>query len=442
MQVQYSITMAGSYSLRVSFSGIVGAQTPTDLMVQSAATDLTRTYGYGTVLHSAAGVTSSLFVQTRDSYGNNALVDPAQYPLGLEEISFELCKSIEDDPTRACSGGVQEQSVSVTHAYGSGPPGSSDDTAFGLYTLAYFPFIDGTFMPLVRHNSTVVACLFDTSGLPAAVDPGAAEADACILQNQIATASSSNRRIIPNILSLDLQQSSRRLAAAGNVVMVVNATFKEPDLKNAKYWSFLAPILAAVVGVIFDLCCGCIIPSLRSQHKETESTDTLIMENGEGGPQRGSTKDKAVAAAPESTSVSAKETAGEIEDKDLSSLDSIGLRSRDQAGKGFAASPLSSTRIVSGSRDNTGVMSHADNDVALWFENANSNSNLVFLSEQPQEGLPRHAPLSPLESRSHHTRLPIRVSVPEDDQVWSLAPLSSEGSALDPWVSAVPHTKS
>jgi hypothetical protein len=439
MQVQYSITMAGTYSLRVSFSGIVGAQTPIQLMVQSAATDLSRTYGYGTVLRSAAGVTSSLFVQTRDGYGNNALVNPEQYPLGLEEITFELCKSIKDDPTRTCSGGEQEQSISVTLAYGSGPSGSSD-TAYGLYTLSYFPFSDGTFVPLVRHNSTVVACLFDTSGLPVAVDPGPTEADTCILQNQIETASSNGRRSMSRILSVSFQQSSKRLATIGKVVMVVNATFKEPDLKNAKHWSFLAPILAAVVGIFFDLCCGFIIPTLRARHQGTENKENSILENNGIGDidTQNSLKDNNVVGSASSASFCAIESA-EATNKEKSKLqvpDSTSLLFQGQAGglshEGeklplVAVSPVAAK--VS-SEDNAGVLG-AGKDVVV--------SNLVFITETDQEGLQRCAPH---ETGDDHLPMTLQMLIPDDEPVWSLTPVpATEGSEMNPWVSLVHGAK-
>jgi hypothetical protein len=257
--------MAGNYSLRISFSGVLGAQTPVNLMVQSAATDLTRTYGYGSVLKSAAGVSSSIYVQTRDGYGNYVLVDPAVYPSGIEAILFELCNSVKDDPTKACSGGVQELSVSVTLGYGRGVPGSSN-TAYGLYTLTYFPFSDGLFMPVVRHNSTIVACLFDSSDLLEVQDPGAAAADACILQDQIDSSSSTTRRHTSHVFTFPKADFERRTTKISEVIMVVNATFQEPDLSLAMTWSFLGPILAAIIGVTVDLCCGFIVPALRSYH--------------------------------------------------------------------------------------------------------------------------------------------------------------------------------
>lgn len=260
IQVQYSITRAGNYSLQITFSGVPGAQTPISLMVQSADTDLALTYGYGAVLYSAAGVSSSIYVQTRDSYGNNALVDPAVFPNGVEDIVFELCHSVSVDSTKACGGGVQELGVSSTSSYGLSADGTGN-TAYGLYTIAYFPFSDGKFLPMIRHNETIVSCLFDTSSLPVAVDPGAKAADSCILTKQIeAAAASSGRR------------SSGIVLAGSSTPMVINATFKEPDLELAKRWSLLAPILAAIVGLIADLCLGILIPALRRRYSSNKST--------------------------------------------------------------------------------------------------------------------------------------------------------------------------
>jgi hypothetical protein len=436
--------MAGTYSLRISFSGIVGAQTPIELMVQSAATDLTRTYGYGTVLQSKAGVTSSLFVQTRDGYGNNALVDPEQYPLGLEEISFELCKSIKDDPTKACSGGEQEQSISVTLAYGTGPPGYTD-TAYGLYTVSYFPFSDGMFMPLVWHNSTVVACLFDTSGLPVPVDPGPTEADACILQNQIETAST-GRRSMAQILSMPFQQSGRRLAAVGKVVMVVNATFKEPNLDNAKHWSFLAPLLAAVVGVFFDLCCGFIIPSLTARHKDIKNQESPMVENEyteDKNTLTDSFEDKGVAECPVSSSFCTRDSvkASNYDQKSVGKLlDSTTIQSQDHAGgmsyKGNQSLPNDTASQVSASfssGENAGLLNDAGKGSCVSLSKANSNSNLVFLKDSERlQGDVRE------ETGIRQLPVPWQRLIPDDEPVWSLAHHpATGGSGLDPWVSHV-----
>jgi hypothetical protein len=265
--------MSGAYSLQILFAGIVGAQSPVDLMVQSAATDLTRTYGYGAVRQSTAGVTSSIYVQTRDSYGNNVLVDPEIYPSGSEEISFEICHSLGSDPTRACSGGVQELSVSVTLSYGVGPPGS-DEIAYGLYKLSYFPFTDGIFTPLVRHNNTVVACLFDTSALAEAEDPGAAEVDSCL--EQVTQRSSTTTRH----LTRGTSYRGSRLMAMGDIEMVVNTSFKEPDLQSARNLTFLAPILAAIIGIFFDFFYGILIPAIR--HRYSKSRGTVVADTDSG----------------------------------------------------------------------------------------------------------------------------------------------------------------
>ncbi len=264
LQVQYSITKAGTYSLHILFSGIVGAQSPVDLMVLSAATDVSRTYGYGAVKHSSAGATSSIYVQTRDSYGNNVRVDPETSPSGTEEISFELCRSIENDPSRACFGGAPESSVSISLSYGSGPPGSNG-IAYGLYKLSYFPFTDGVFIPIVRHNNSVVVCLFDTSELPEAKVPGMSEVDSCIVHAEESVLAT---RRISSSYSVQPQQSKR--LAIGNIEMVVNTTFKEPDLQSARSLTFLAPIIAALIGVVVDLLCGIVIPALQSRFRKSQ----------------------------------------------------------------------------------------------------------------------------------------------------------------------------
>jgi hypothetical protein len=269
--------MAGSYSLQITFSGSLAAHTPIDLTVQSAKTDLTLTYAYGAILRSAAGVASKIYVQTRDGYGNNAIVDPVAFSNGIEEIIFELCNSVQTDGTRACGGGVQELGVSTILSYGSKADGS-DDVAYGLYAITYFPFSDGKFLPLVRHNQTIVQCLFDTSGLTVAQDPGAAVADACILQKQIAAASSTSSRRLTGIVAADT-----------STPMVVNATFKEPDLSNAKRWSLLAPIIAAIIGLTVDMCFGLIWPAIRARRDvERKAQSESMAQDGSRNVRSGS----------------------------------------------------------------------------------------------------------------------------------------------------------
>jgi hypothetical protein len=95
------------------------------------------TYCYGSVLNAAAGVTSMIFVQTRDSYGNAAIVDAGVYPQGTEEVVFELCLSVGTDISASCFGGEVERGVGITMQYGIGPDNSNinPDTQLPYYGL-------------------------------------------------------------------------------------------------------------------------------------------------------------------------------------------------------------------------------------------------------------------------------------------------------------------
>eukprot|EP00960_Hanusia_phi_P018846 554889-Hanusia_phi.AAC.20 len=280
----YRLTRSGSYMVFISFAGAIGAGAPFILQIASAPAEIALTYVYGDLLNVVAGSTSTLYVQTRDKYGNFLLVDPAVYPSGSEDIVFELCQSVGTDASLPCLGGNQDTNVGITITYAVGPTGSSTNPVtglpyYGLYQIVYFPFNDGSYSPQVRrscrtlcmttsqvkHNSTYVQCFYDTSGLGALdMDPGQAWANAC---QEKAAAASGRRSSKPQVLSVS---GSRRLAGSGGTTVNIKASFTPPgerpltspdashytaDNTNLKYWLTVAPILCAVVAFAIELMC-------------------------------------------------------------------------------------------------------------------------------------------------------------------------------------------
>lgn len=68
--VTYRITKAGLYQHAISLVAAVGAGSPVFLHVSSDVADATRTYVYGTLLSLETGKPSTIYIQTRDKYGN------------------------------------------------------------------------------------------------------------------------------------------------------------------------------------------------------------------------------------------------------------------------------------------------------------------------------------------------------------------------------------
>ena len=215
---QYSVTRAGQYRLSIQLAGTTGANSPFILTVFTDVSDKTMTYAYGNLKGIAAGKTSTLFVQTRDKYGNAIRADTELFPLGIikggtEEIKFELCKSIGKQDSDPCAGGELYESVGLTITYSIGPDGSQRDPDtkepyWGLYEIVYFPFDPVSVIIRVLHGdkveegdeakadpATLVQCYFDTTGIEPVrklMDPGDAMADACI--QEAAAAATSARR--------------------------------------------------------------------------------------------------------------------------------------------------------------------------------------------------------------------------------------------------------
>ena len=156
--VTYGITRAGVYQLQIQFSGVAGAGTPTFLAVRTATADISKTYAYGQLLTVDAGFPSLIYVQTRDSYGNNIITEPIDdFPLGTEEITFELCLSVPDEGFRSpelCGGGQEELAVGKDVSYNIGPDGLSINSRtgtpyYGLYLITMNPLAANNYIPRV-----------------------------------------------------------------------------------------------------------------------------------------------------------------------------------------------------------------------------------------------------------------------------------------------------
>ena len=198
--VTYRITKAGTYQHEIALANSVGAGTPVALTVRSDVADVSRTYVYGTLLTLETGRASTVYVQTRDQWGNNIRYTNEErpcmgYPLWDtcdQIIEYQLCKAdgvVLQADSFVCPEDQIEASVGKSLQYQVGPTGLTTDAQgfpyYGLYELTIFPFVADSFMPMVFHNGTYVKCYFDSAGAigTADADPGWQLADACVAIN-------------------------------------------------------------------------------------------------------------------------------------------------------------------------------------------------------------------------------------------------------------------
>lgn len=194
--VQYAITQAGRYRVSISVNGVVGVGSPFDLKVEAQLADTALTYAYGEFLDAMTGKTFSVYVQTRDRYGNFISTDPKLFPQGSDTIALEYCRETvlggtcpTTDAQCTCQGGKLNTDVSIIVNYGVGPNGPTRNGQvggvpyYGLYQITYFPFTSGKSTPLVRHSREYIKCYFHT-GTPV-TEVSVAEADACVRANII-----------------------------------------------------------------------------------------------------------------------------------------------------------------------------------------------------------------------------------------------------------------
>ena len=189
--VQYAITQAGRYTVSISVNGVVGVGSPFELKVEAQLADTALTYSYGEFFDASTGKTSSIYVQTRDKYGNFISTDPTLFPAGSDDVKLEYCRSVvlggACAPTNtlcACQGGTLNPDVSIIITYGEGVNGATrngqlgGEPYYGLYKITYFPFTSGKSTPLIRHNGEYIRCYFHT-GTPV-YEVALTDADICV----------------------------------------------------------------------------------------------------------------------------------------------------------------------------------------------------------------------------------------------------------------------
>ncbi len=101
--VSYMFTCAGLYQMQLTISDVLAAGSPFKLTVYPGATHIGHTYGYGYIKAAAAGEYSTVYVQTRDFYGNYAMVDVSIFPNGKEDINFVLCHKMVNPSNQTSS---------------------------------------------------------------------------------------------------------------------------------------------------------------------------------------------------------------------------------------------------------------------------------------------------------------------------------------------------
>jgi len=204
--VSYRITRAGMYQHVVSIDRVVGAGTPVFLSVTCDIADISRTYVYGELLKLETGKASTVYVQTRDRFGNNMRFTDDEknpctgYPLSEtcnQIIDYQMCAA--DEFQEPCRPENIESNFGKSLKYQMGPTGSTTDANgepyYGLYEITIYPFKAASFLPMVYHNESYVACYFDTGDLmgSAEADPGWLLANFCA-ENNNAQSSVASRR--------------------------------------------------------------------------------------------------------------------------------------------------------------------------------------------------------------------------------------------------------
>jgi hypothetical protein len=155
----YVTSVAGSYKVDVTLNGLPVGNSPFELAVLAQVASVEMTYAYGSFLRTQTGVSFTVFVQTRDAYGN-------YLSSNSEQIVFESCLDLgvgcsPDADTCACGGdgGKINPDVAISITYGLGPNVSK--TYNGLYKVGYYLFTPGAFTNIVQHNKSYIGCYFD-----------------------------------------------------------------------------------------------------------------------------------------------------------------------------------------------------------------------------------------------------------------------------------------
>jgi len=258
----YRLTRAGSYSLSISLASSVLDGTPFAMAVMSGLADISRTFVYGKLGEVNAGVSTSVFVQTRDAFGNPIFVDPAKDPSGREIIEFLLCiphADLNKTTTLRCAGGVQEYDVGITQTYGKSPEGGRE-VAWGLHEISFFPYKHGEYFMQVRHNDTPVECYFDMSETEA-LRPSTDVADLCSMRSE--TSVRRGLRALPYLQAVVRRdQHDAEPSVDANVneerdprMLGILRTFHPPDTIFYERLLWVVPMSSLICGVLIDLIC-------------------------------------------------------------------------------------------------------------------------------------------------------------------------------------------
>jgi hypothetical protein len=115
--VTYSITVSSTYHLSITFNSVLAAGSPHTLTVQAQTADESLTYAYGNFRKVMTGRTHTIFVQTRDRYGNYISTDPDEKPDGSDYIKLEYCNTVGDTcegkENCVCNDGIESPDVAI-----------------------------------------------------------------------------------------------------------------------------------------------------------------------------------------------------------------------------------------------------------------------------------------------------------------------------------------
>jgi hypothetical protein len=115
--VTYSITVSSTYHLSITFNSVLAAGSPHKLTVQAQTADVSLTYAYGNFRKVMTGRTHTIFVQTRDRYGNYISTDPDEKPDGDDKIELEYCNTVGDTckgkESCVCNDGIASPDVAI-----------------------------------------------------------------------------------------------------------------------------------------------------------------------------------------------------------------------------------------------------------------------------------------------------------------------------------------
>lgn len=157
----YVTSTTGTYFVNVTLNGFGIGDSPFTLVVFAQGASIDNTYAYGTFLNTKTGIIFTVFVQTRDPYGNYLTSES-------EDVIFESCITLgpgcsSDADTCTCGGdgGLANPDVTIERFYGRGPNVADTDDYPGLYKFNYYLFSPGSFVNVVQHNMTYIACYFD-----------------------------------------------------------------------------------------------------------------------------------------------------------------------------------------------------------------------------------------------------------------------------------------